>query len=233
MKLIVRGGGGLFYDRVGIESIVPAMEQGNPYSATINYAFPNAGTLQNLYPAAASTPIPGYQGRYFDAACATFGTCSYATGSLFPGQPGSSNLSTPMLINQIHTPLVRQYNLGIQYEFASGWVLDLGYAGSAGINLLDASQNLNTAKLIPAGGSIALNGSGGPVTVTTNTTGQRSGARAVRGLPSDRSGRDEIQWHLQFQQPANRCAASIRPWPNNGGSVHVGQGPHRLVQRHR
>ena len=170
LKLIVRGGGGLFYDRVGIESIVPAMEQGNPYSATINYAFPNAGTLQNLYPAAASTPIPGYQGRYFDAACATFGTCSYATGSLFPGQPGSSNLSTPMLINQIHTPLVRQYNLGVQYEFASGWVLDLGYAGSAGINLLDANQNLNTAKLIPAGGSITLNGSGGPVTVTTNTT---------------------------------------------------------------
>ena len=49
-------------------------------------------------------------------------------------------------------------------------MLDLGYAGSSGINLLDTDQNLNTAKLVPAGGSITLNSSGGPVSVTTNTT---------------------------------------------------------------
>jgi hypothetical protein len=173
LKLLVRGGGGLFYDRVGIESTVPAMEQGNPYSATLNYTFPNSATLQDLYPTAASTPMPGYQGRYFDGSCVIFGTCDYATGGFpfIPDSPGSSNLSTPMLINQIHTPLVRQYNLGLQYEFASGWVLDLGYAGSSGINLLDTAQNLNTAKLVPAGGSITLNSSlFGPVSVTTNTS---------------------------------------------------------------
>jgi hypothetical protein len=169
LKLLVRGGGGIFYDRVGIESVVPAMEQGNPYSATLNYAFPNSGTLQDLFPAAASTPMPGYQGRYFDAACVTFGFCNYATGTFFPGSPGSSGLSTPMLNDKIHTPLVRQYSLGLQYEFKSGWVLDLGYAGSSGINLLDTDQNLNTAQLIPAGDSITLNGSGGAVSVTTNT----------------------------------------------------------------
>ncbi len=52
LKLLVRGGGGIFYDRIGVESIVPAMEQGNPYSATLNYGYPNSGTLQDLFPAA-------------------------------------------------------------------------------------------------------------------------------------------------------------------------------------
>jgi hypothetical protein len=169
LNLLVRGGGGLFYDRIGIESVVPAMEQGNPYSATLNYAYPNSGTLQDLFPAAASTPMPGYQGRYFDAACLTYGFCDYASGTFFPGSPGNSYLTTPMLNYKIHTPLVRQYSLGLQYEFKSGWVLDLGYAGSSGINLLDTDQNLNTAKLIPANQSITLNGSGGPVTISTNT----------------------------------------------------------------
>ena len=172
LKLLVRGGGGLFYDRIGIESVVPAMEQGNPYSATLNYAFPNSGKLEDLFPAAAGTPMPGYQGRYFDGACATFGFCSYPTGNFFPGSPGGSGLSTPMLIDKIHTPLVRQYNLSLQYEFKSGWVLDLGYAGASGINLLDTDQNLNTAKLIPAGGSINL---------TTN-----NGAAPYRSLPTPR-----------------------------------------------
>jgi hypothetical protein len=37
--------------------------------------------------------------------------------------------------------------LGIQYEFAQGWVLDLGYVGSSGINLLDYNHNHNQALL--------------------------------------------------------------------------------------
>jgi len=31
-----------------------------------------------------------------------------------------------------HTPYVQQYNLGVQWEFAPTWLLDLGYVGSAG-----------------------------------------------------------------------------------------------------
>ena len=33
-KLVVRGGAGIFYDRVGADRIIYAVEQGNPYSAT-------------------------------------------------------------------------------------------------------------------------------------------------------------------------------------------------------
>ena len=166
-KLVVRGGFGLFYDRLGMSNISKALNQGNPYSATLNYGFPNAGSLQNLYPTAASTPIPGYQGRYYDAACVAAGTCALPT-NFHPGSPGSSYLTSPMIISTWHTPLVRQYNVGVQYEFVSGWVLDAGYAGNSGINLLNSTQNQNDAQLIPENQSITLNGSGGPVTITNN-----------------------------------------------------------------
>ena len=169
-KLVVRGGVGIFYDRVGLNSFVHGLEQGNPYSATVDYGFPNSASLQSLFPQAQTVPIPGYQARYYDADCVATGSCAFPTGGLFPNSPGSSFLSAPMLDQTIHTPLVQEYNLGIQYEFSHNWVLDLGYVGSTGINLVDYNHNFNTAQLIPTGGSITLNGSGGPVVVTNNST---------------------------------------------------------------
>jgi hypothetical protein len=48
-------------------------------------------------------------------------------------------------------------------------VLDLGYVGSRGINLTDYNHNLNTAQIIPAGGSITLaNGTGTTTAITEN-----------------------------------------------------------------
>jgi hypothetical protein len=43
---------------------------------------------------------------------------------------------------------VREYSLGIQYEFAPRWVLDLGYVGSSGINLTDYNHNHNGAQIV-------------------------------------------------------------------------------------
>ena len=40
-KLVVRGGAGIFYDRVGADRIIYAVEQGNPYSATVDFGVPN------------------------------------------------------------------------------------------------------------------------------------------------------------------------------------------------
>ena len=37
-KLVVRGGVGLFYDRVGSSKFVHAVEQGDPYALTLDYA---------------------------------------------------------------------------------------------------------------------------------------------------------------------------------------------------
>jgi hypothetical protein len=141
-KLVVRGGAGIFYDRVGADRIIYAVEQGNPYSATVDFGVPNTQTLANPFP---STPVLGT----FSSRWANFQT----------GQ--TSSLNVPFLDEVLHTPMVRQYNLGIQYEFAPHWVLELGYVGSSGINLLDEYHNNNTPGL--ASPSNPING------ITTNT----------------------------------------------------------------
>ena len=45
-------------------------------------------------------------------------------------------------------PLTYEYNLDLQYEFAKGWVADLGYVGSHSIHLYNWSQDINVAKLV-------------------------------------------------------------------------------------
>jgi len=153
-KLVVRGGAGIFYDRVGGDRIVYSVEQGNPYSATIDYNSLNNQTLANPFPA---LPVLGtFSSRYanFSPAClanpnATLSVCN-------------SNLNIPFLTEVLHTPLIRQYNLGVQYQFAQQWVLELGYVGSSSINLMEQYHNNNTARLASAANPI--NG------ITTNTT---------------------------------------------------------------
>ena len=140
-KLVIRGGGGLFYDRVGSSKFVHAVEQGDPYALTLDYGGPGAlpYSLANPFP---STPL-GFSPRYFNP----------ATGA-------NSSLNTPFY-ETIHTPLTRQYNLGFQYEFLPQWVLEVGYVGSSGINQANYNHNYNLAQL--ASPSDPING------VTTNT----------------------------------------------------------------
>ena len=127
-RLVVRGGVGMFYDRIGGNLFVHSVEQGNPYAVTLDYAGVAAqpASLQNLFP---STPL-GFVPRWVDF------------NNLI-----SSNLNLPFIAENIHTPLVRQYNLTVQWEFLRNWVLDAGYVGSSGINLADYNHNYNTALL--------------------------------------------------------------------------------------
>ena len=143
-KLVVRGGFGMFYNRLGLDSVVHAFEQGAPYAQTYDYNVGSArwaaATLAAPYPALnlvplASNPAIGFAPRFSDW-----------TGN--PATSTSSGLSTPLsYTNGVHTPLVREYSFGIQYEFVHGWVLDLGYVGSSGINLNDYNHNQNQALL--------------------------------------------------------------------------------------
>src|SRR5215471_4164061 len=144
-RLVVRGGVGFFYDRVGINRMVPAVQEGKPYADTTG--------LQNDI-ASLQTPFQdrplAFAPRYFN-----FQTLA------------SSNLNSPFY-DRLHTPLVRQYNLGIQYEFLRSYVLEAAFVGSSGINIGDYNHNINTAKLASA--SNPING------ITTNTVAN-AGAR--------------------------------------------------------
>jgi len=128
-KLVVRGGAGLFYDRVGIDRFVHSVQEGNPYAATVA-SLPN-NTLANPYPA---TPALGTFGQRW---------ANFTTGQ-------TSAINRPFMNEVMHTPLVRQYNLNLQYEFAPRWILEVGYVGSSGINLTDYNHNYNLASIATA-----------------------------------------------------------------------------------
>jgi hypothetical protein len=151
-KLVVRGGVGLFYDRVGSSKFVHAVEQGDPYAVTLDEAGPFAAAPYSLANPFPSTPL-GFTPRYFNPAYAS--TCSTFLALC------TSDINQPFYA-QVHTPLSRQYNLGIQYQFAPRWVLELGFVGSSGINQADYNHNYNTAVLASA--SSPVNGQ------TTTTT---------------------------------------------------------------
>ena len=134
-KLAVRGGFGLFYDRVWFDAFVHGFQGNSPYGVSLNYGPGNTFTLQNPFP---NLSTGTFLQRYSSLACAPDGTGCTGT---------SSALNTNFIGPTIHTPLVRQYNLNVQYEFAPKWVLEVGYVGSSGLNLMDIYRNYNTAQL--------------------------------------------------------------------------------------
>ena len=140
--LVVRGGFGFFYDRVGGNQFVHSVEQGNPYAVTLDFSGSGnqPSSLQQLTP---NVPL-AFTPRWANLTNLTY-----------------SGLNLPLLDQTLHTPLTRQYNLNFQYEFIKNWVLELGFVGSSGINQTDYNHNINPAAL--ASPSNPING------FTTNT----------------------------------------------------------------
>ena len=170
-KLVIRAGAGIFYDRIGLDRVVHAFEQGYPYAETYDFgsgsprgavsslAVPFAPISLVCVPSDPGCNPPvgqvnnglGFAARYADPATAnqSFNNCfNYGFGSPLCGFQISSGLNTPLLPRSIHTPLVQEYSLGFQYEFAPQWVLELEYVGSKGINLTDYNHNQNGATLV-------------------------------------------------------------------------------------
>ncbi len=127
-RFAIRGGLGLFYDRIGGNQYVHSVEQGYPYADTLDYNGSGAlpFSLQNMFP---QRPL-GFVPRWVD-----------------PTTGNSSNLNVPFIDEALHTPLTRQYNLNLQWEFIPTWVLEVGFVGSSAINQTDYNHNVNTALL--------------------------------------------------------------------------------------
>ena len=114
-KFVLRGGGGFFYDRMPGSTYIWATQQNIPYAYTIPYL--SSSSLATPYD---QTPLGWNASRWVD-----FNSMS------------SSNLATPMLAQNLTTPLVYTWNLNWQWEFAPNWVLEAGYVGTRGIHGLN------------------------------------------------------------------------------------------------
>jgi hypothetical protein len=147
-NLVLRGGGGFFYDRIPASSYIWATQVNIPYAFTIPFdATASLGQPFN------QTPLGWNASRWID-----FSTANS------PGGVASSNLSTPLLPQSLTTPLVYTWNLQMQYAFNNTWTLELGYVGTRGIHGLNFNEDyINLAPLASA--AHPING------ITTNTSG--------------------------------------------------------------
>ncbi len=150
-NMAVRGGFGMFYDRVQAYYFIRAYQESPPYAASLSYGPFNPYTLQNPYP---NVSLGSYLSRWNSLACDPTGTT--CTG-------GGSALSTMFLNPKVEIPRTYQYNLSIQYELFHNWVLDVAYVGSSARKLMNSYRNVNLARL--ASSTTAINGQ------TANTTG--------------------------------------------------------------
>jgi len=145
-KLVLRGGVGIFYDRVGINRMVHAVQEGRPYADTTALVHADA-SLANPYQDRPLALLP----RWYNFQTLT-----------------GSNFNSPFY-DRLQTPLIRQYNLGIQYEFIRNYVAEVAFVGSSGINVSNYNHNINPAGLVCAG-VVATNCTPGNINgITTNT----------------------------------------------------------------
>jgi|LSQX01.1.fsa_nt_gb hypothetical protein len=146
-NMVVRGGFGMFYDRVQAYYMVRAYQESPPYAVSLSYGPFNPYTLANPFP---DLPTGSYPSRWSTLSCDPDGTNCHGTGS---------NLSTLFLNPKVDVPLTYQYNLSIQYELFRNWVLDVAYVSSHGTRLMNSYRNVNLAQLAspenPINGQIA------------------------------------------------------------------------------
>ena len=165
-RWVLRGGAGYFYD------LTPGEDTGNPITETapgVGVPVPNAtgATLQDPWVIPSGiTPGPpnsfGFPSRWVNPAGATAAT-------------QSSNLGVQGVEQNVTVPLVYEWNLNTQYEFAPNWVLEVGYVGSHGIHQAPTSASgqgqgttspFNLAQLV-GGPCVSCSITG--VTTNTNT----------------------------------------------------------------
>ena len=134
----LHGGYGIYYDRVTLE--IQSLERGlDGRALPINVSLGSANFLDasgNFVPGA-----PTYSNPF--------------SGPVIPGAGGASE-GINLIDNNIQNPMVQQFNLGIQYEFAKNWIVKA-----------DGIHNLGTHFMIGVPlGSVFNPDSGGPETVT-------------------------------------------------------------------
>ncbi len=143
-KFVVRAGYGIFYDAVYANLLANNNAGNSPYNGAVVQAAVNSLDQPSpILPAPGA--ILGWQPRTLQVVAGAAGTGATTitdnAGTLGVGDSSDSEF--------LSVPLVQQYNLDLQYEFAHSWILDVGYVGSHGTHLYDWSRPINVAFLAP------------------------------------------------------------------------------------
>ena len=175
-KLAVRGGFGYYYIRTSGQTLLqliaspPWVEQ---YLAS-GTAVVGSHVLSNPWPAGlplpSQFPILPVMGQFN-------GTFNAAGAPNFVNPDGTPAVAQSLygFTRGLVTPYVQQYNLSIQYQLPKGWIMEVGYIGSHGRNLL-VEPSLNQALLASTSTPItynnpliAANGHPGGIAITQNS----------------------------------------------------------------
>jgi hypothetical protein len=126
-KLLFRGGYGMYYDRPNARAIGSQLFSFPYYTLALGFG----NSFTNPY---VQVPQPNaFPLDITNPALFPFG----GPPAVVPGGAGGFVPANGIYPNRadFRTPYVQQYNLGVQWEFAPSWMLDLGYVGSSGRKL--------------------------------------------------------------------------------------------------
>ncbi len=146
-QFVVRAGYGMFFDRM-YGNLLGDNILGNepPYATGIGTA--PGQTFQNPFCTPTTCPqFLGFIPRTLQVTAGDPVNGATAIADFFGGN--GTGIITSGDNPAMRTPKVQQYNLDLQYEFAHGWVLDVGYVGTHGVHLFDWNRAPNLAYLVP------------------------------------------------------------------------------------
>ncbi|OLB20541.1 MAG: hypothetical protein AUH15_11270 [Acidobacteriales bacterium 13_2_20CM_55_8] len=208
-QLSLHGGYGIYYDRITLEIV--SLERGLDGRAlpidvrlgSVNYLDSNG----HFVPGAPTFSDP-------------------FTGFIIPGAGGASE-GINIIDNRMQNPMVQQFNLGVQYEFAKNWIVRA-----------DGIHNLGTHFILGVPQGAVFNpDSGGPVTVTSLQSSANTHYDAL-WLTVDHRFAQHMQFHGAYtlSKALNYANYDQVPFgypPVDPTDLHREYGPTPNDQRHR
>ena len=145
-EFVVRGGYGLFYERV-TGAFANSLRQGPPFFRELQLN--DAGDWNTVPNDVPTFPVPGMSIGFDDGE-------PILIGSNDPDNEFEA-FETQMVSPDFVTPYLHQWNLTTQWEFRPNWLIEVGYVGSKGSKLLmwgniNQAIDVDTVGLLPRPG---------------------------------------------------------------------------------